>query len=115
MLSRLGRRRSVHVRGHLIAHGNGLGSVPVGRTPHATAGYWTAPWARRRGIASGALRLVSTWAIQNGLSPVRLYIGPDNIASRARRPDAGNRRDETDTILDSEGRPGDLVFIRSRP
>ena len=91
-----------------------LGSVRVGRTPHgATAGYWTAPWARRRGVASNALRLVSVWAIEHGLSPIRLYIDPDNIASQGVARRAGYRPDDRNTILDAEGRPGDFVFITS--
>ena len=96
-----------------LRSGTVRGSVRVGPSPHgATAGYWTAAWARRRGIASGALRLVSAWAIESGLSPIRLYIAPDNIASQAVARSAGYRHDENGTILDPEGMPGDQVFIR---
>jgi RimJ/RimL family protein N-acetyltransferase len=88
------------------------GSVRVGPSPiSATAGYWTAPWARGRGVASGALRLVTEWAIGIGLSPVRLYVANDNIASQRVALKASYRRDERGAILDPEGVAGDLVFI----
>lgn len=35
------------------------------RQPPAQVGYWVAPWARRRGLASRALQLVTTWALQD--------------------------------------------------
>jgi len=96
--------------------GTVIGSVRVGRTPHgATAGYWTAPWARRRGVASDALRLVSAWAIENGLSPIRLYVDADNVASQRVARRAGYQPDDHNRILDAEGRPGDLVFITRTP
>lgn len=92
--------------------GLAVGSVRVGPAPSgATAGYWIAPWARARGVASGALRMVTRWAIGNGLSPIRLYIAPDNIASRSVALKAQYRLDETAEILDPEGRPGDCIYI----
>jgi RimJ/RimL family protein N-acetyltransferase len=32
--------------------------------PPAQVGYWVAPWARRRGLATHALRLVTAWAFE---------------------------------------------------
>ena len=46
------------------------------------AGYWIAPWARQRRVASQALELVTAWALsQLGLGTVYLEIEPDNAAS----------------------------------
>lgn len=39
----------------------GLDSI---NQPPAQVGYWVAPWARRRGLATNALRLVTTWAFE---------------------------------------------------
>ncbi len=40
----------------------GLDSI---KHPPALVGYWVAPWARRRGFATHALRLVTTWAFES--------------------------------------------------
>ena len=40
---------------------NGLGSINSARNS-AELGYWTAPWARGRGVALAATRAVATWA-----------------------------------------------------
>jgi RimJ/RimL family protein N-acetyltransferase len=94
------------------ASGAPVGSVGVGPSPGgATAGYWTARWARQRGVASSALRMVTRWALDEGISPVRLYIAPDNIASQRVAAKASYRRDASDTIVDPEGVVGDFVFI----
>lgn len=45
-------------------------------------GYWVAPWARAKGVASGAVRLVTGWAMDGlGLDRVELHIEPENVAS----------------------------------
>lgn len=45
-------------------------------------GYWTAPWARGRGVASRAAALVATWGLAElGLSRVELYAEVGNEAS----------------------------------
>jgi RimJ/RimL family protein N-acetyltransferase len=43
-----------------------LGSISLHRDSlkRWSVGYWVAPWARRRGVATHALRLVSRWAIR---------------------------------------------------
>jgi len=49
----------------------------------AEIGYWIAPSARRRGIATAAVRLLSVWALGPPLSLVRLSVHADvdNTAS----------------------------------
>lgn len=48
----------------------------------AEIGYWTAPWARRRGVATRALSLLSGWAVGSlGLERLELYAEPSNQVS----------------------------------
>lgn len=48
----------------------------------AEVAYWVSPAARRRGIATRALRLVSRWALDElGLERLWLEIEPGNVAS----------------------------------
>jgi RimJ/RimL family protein N-acetyltransferase len=45
-------------------------------------GYWVAPWARQRGVATDALDTLSAWALdQVGFSILELVIDPANVAS----------------------------------
>ena len=49
----------------------------------AALGYWLAPQARGRGIASTAVRLLATWGFTTlGLVRIELTCGPDNEASQ---------------------------------
>jgi RimJ/RimL family protein N-acetyltransferase len=55
-------------------------SVEQGR---AAIGYWLAPWARGRGVATHAVRLLANWAFADlELARVELTCGPDNRASQ---------------------------------
>ena len=72
----------------------GLHAVDMHRR-RTEIGYWTAPWARRSGVASGALALLSGWAVEPvglGLRRVELYAEPDNLASQMVAERAGFRR-----------------------
>ena len=73
----------------VVDAGNGdlLGSIgvirldPARRT--AEVGYWVAPQARRRGVATRAVRLASRWALGTlGLARLELLTEPDNLASQ---------------------------------
>jgi RimJ/RimL family protein N-acetyltransferase len=58
-------------------------------------GYWTASWARGRGVATEALSLLSLWAMENlGLGRLDLYAEPENEASHAVALRAGFERGE---------------------
>ncbi|WP_405149326.1 GNAT family N-acetyltransferase [Sphaerisporangium sp. NBC_01403] len=53
--------------------------------PRAEVGYWTAAWARGRGVAARAVDRVTIWAFEtfgdDGLECVRLLHQVDNLAS----------------------------------
>jgi RimJ/RimL family protein N-acetyltransferase len=60
----------------------------------ASIGYWVAKDARFRGVATGALRLVSRWALRElGLPRVQLVTDPENVASQLVAERAGFRRE----------------------
>jgi len=60
----------------------------------ADIGYWVGPWARRRGVATRALVLVSRWALeQEGVGRLQLRAALDNVASCAVAERAGFRRE----------------------
>jgi len=53
-------------------------------------GYWVAPWARGRAVASGATRVLARWAIEeNGFERVELLAATGNIASQRAAEKAG--------------------------
>jgi RimJ/RimL family protein N-acetyltransferase len=57
-------------------------------------GYWVAPWARGRGVATRSLRLATRWAIvERGAERVQLRADVDNAASRIVAERAGFRLD----------------------
>lgn len=45
-------------------------------------GYATAPWARGRGVATSTLRLITAWALTEGMQRIGLLIDVDNPASQ---------------------------------
>jgi RimJ/RimL family protein N-acetyltransferase len=69
------------------ASGAFLGSIEL--SSEWTIGYWVAPGARGRGVATRALRLLCSWASQR---PLRLTTHPDNAASQRVAEKAGFRR-----------------------
>lgn len=59
-------------------------------TKVAEVGYWVAPWARGRAVASGATRVLARWAIEeNGFERVELLAATGNIASQRAAEKAG--------------------------
>ena len=56
----------------------------------AEVGYWVAPWARGRGVASQATRALSQWAIrEQGFERVELFAATGNAASQRVAEKAG--------------------------
>jgi RimJ/RimL family protein N-acetyltransferase len=60
----------------------------------AEVGYWAAPWARGRGVASRALGLVSVWGLRElGLARIELLADVANVASQRVAEKAGFQRE----------------------
>ena len=56
-------------------------------------GYWLLPIARGRGLATSAVRLLSTWAVRElGVPNLRLTTAPDNHRSQRVAERSGFRR-----------------------
>jgi RimJ/RimL family protein N-acetyltransferase len=72
--------------------GAGFDKVVPGRG-QAEIGYWTAPWARRRGVATAALRALTAHALGHGLERLELLTHWDNPASQRVALAAGYRRE----------------------
>jgi RimJ/RimL family protein N-acetyltransferase len=59
----------------------------------AEIGYWVGPWARRRGVATAAVRTLSAHALGHGLQRLELLTHWDNPASQRVALAAGFRRE----------------------
>ena len=71
-----------------------IGLSTRARPDRAEVGYWVAPWARRRGVATRALRLLSAWALTElGLARLELLTLPGNAGSGRVARAAGYRRE----------------------
>lgn len=64
-----------------VVGGYGLGNVQSGRA-QGEVGYWVAPWARRRGIATAATKAAADWAFRNGFKRLELLSAKENGASQ---------------------------------
>lgn len=74
-----------------------LGSVGLDRVisqrGQAEVGYWVGPWARRRGVATAAVRAVSAWAFARGFGRLELLADWENVASQRVALAAGFHRE----------------------
>jgi RimJ/RimL family protein N-acetyltransferase len=67
---------------NLLLGGASLNNVDLGQG-RAAIGYWLAPRARGRGVATHAVRLLAGWAFGDlHLARLELTCGPDNLASQ---------------------------------
>jgi RimJ/RimL family protein N-acetyltransferase len=80
-------------------------------------GYWVAPEARRRGVATRSVRLLAAWALGDlGLGRVEIKSHPDNVASHRVAERAGFTREG---VLRShaliKGRRRDMIVFSLLP
>jgi RimJ/RimL family protein N-acetyltransferase len=94
-----------------------LGSVLLNRFDwtdrRAEVGYWLARWARGRGVATRAVRMLSRWAVlQLGLTRVALYTDTENEASQRLAERSGFIREGVlRSFEERDGRRCDLVVF----
>ena len=76
-------------------------------------GYWVAKEARGRGVATGALRLLSRWALREvGLPRVQLVTEPENVPSQLVAERAGFRREGLlRSYIELQGRRRDCLMF----
>lgn len=97
-----------------------LGAIGMGiqqRMKIGHIGYWVAAPARRRGIASSALRLLAGWALEQDFGRVELITDPDNVASQRVAEKVGFRREGVmrSHTLHRDGRRRDAVLFSLLP
>jgi RimJ/RimL family protein N-acetyltransferase len=68
-------------------------TVPETDRSSGFVGYWLLPIGRGRGLATSAVRLISTWAVRElGITKVRITAAPDNERSHRVALRSGFRR-----------------------
>lgn len=74
-------------------------------------GYWIAPPARGRGVASAAVRLAVPWALEAlGLRRLEAWVEPDNLPSQRVLCRAGFQQEgRLRNFLTVDGRPSDAL------
>jgi RimJ/RimL family protein N-acetyltransferase len=80
-------------------------------------GYWVAPWARRRRVATRAVVLLARWALTT-LPLLRLQVttDPGNLASQGVAERAGFRREGLlRSYVEIKGRPRDRIMYSRLP
>lgn len=95
--------------GRLIG-GAGIGRLVPERT-QAEIGYWVAPWARRRGVATAAATALADWAFGRGFGRLELLTDLANAPSQRVALAAGFQREgvRRGAALRRDGRRDDLV------
>jgi RimJ/RimL family protein N-acetyltransferase len=83
----------------------------------AEVGYWVAPWARRRGVASRALRLLSAWGIEHmTLARLQVRTHGENLASQCVARAAGYRAEGVlRSAVEFKGRRIDVAIFGLLP
>ncbi len=59
-----------------------VGLKPPDRLGNSEIGYWVAPWARGRGVATAAVRALTEWAFAHGVPRIALLADVQNVASQ---------------------------------
>jgi RimJ/RimL family protein N-acetyltransferase len=83
----------------------------------AEIGYWLAPEARGRGLATRALRLLSAWTLrETGIARLQLQTHVENLASQAVATRAGFTREAVlRAYMDNRGTRHDSVMFSIIP
>jgi RimJ/RimL family protein N-acetyltransferase len=97
-------------------------TVPETDRSSAYVGYWLLPVGRGRGLATSAVRLISTWAVRElGITKLWIRAAPDNARSHRVAERSGFRRVDppAEDAMDGPG-SADIVFalessVRSTP
>ena len=102
------------------ADGEFVGSAGLHLTPGPLGpaiGYWTAPWARRRGYAAEAAHALAEWGLRLGAPRVHLMADVRNTASQAVAVRAGFVREGAlRSCLDyPDGTRGDAALFSRLP
>jgi RimJ/RimL family protein N-acetyltransferase len=76
-----------------------LGTIALRRVgsggEHWSVGYWVAPWGRRRGVATAAVKLITAFGFEElGAREIELLAEPENVASQRVAEAAGFQRGE---------------------
>ncbi|MPZ26606.1 MAG: GNAT family N-acetyltransferase [Micromonosporaceae bacterium] len=95
-----------------------LGAVGLGRTglgpggvPLGEVGYWVAPWARGRGVATAAANTLAAWAFGHGYQRLELLTDLENLASQRVAVAAGFQREgvRRGVARGRDGSPSDRI------
>ncbi len=91
-----------------------LGSVNVAIAGGVgNAGYWVVPSARRQGIATRALRLLTDWAFRDAeIGVMLLEIRPENLGSIGAAEAVGYHEAGTLAVHFERGKEGALLYSR---
>ena len=89
-----------------------LGAIDVRLGETGSIGYWVTPAARGRGVATRALRLLSRWALRQGVERLELTTHPDNLGSQRVAAKAGFVREGVlrSHMRFKEGRRDSVLF-----
>ena len=67
-----------------------LGTIALHLGERTAVGYWVAPWARNRGLATRAVETLCAWALaEGGFDRLELTTDPENAASQRVAEKAG--------------------------
>jgi RimJ/RimL family protein N-acetyltransferase len=94
-----------------------LGTIALHLGARTAVGYWIAPWARNRGLATRAVETLCTWAFgEGGFDELELTTHPENVASQRVAEKSGFAREGlVPGYVETPSGPRDsVVFVRRR-
>lgn len=96
--------------------GTGINRV-VGERAQGEVGYWVAPWARRRGVATAATVALTEWAFRHCFARLELLTELENVPSQRVALSAGYQREgvRRAAAASRDGKRHDLVAYARLP